>query len=238
MSGAGVRGDDPSVSDASLEQSLRGHYTETPEALRESRARIVAASDATRRSFERELRDGVLQELALLGLKLGLLEQIVAGDPAAWALVGEARDDLGGALDRLRDLAQRIYPPALEDDGLAEALADAVVRAAVPARLEADGVGRHSAQVEATVYFCCVEALQNAATHAGKSARATVRVRERGRSLVFEVTDDGRGYDPAAIEVDADLRAVRDRIVALGGTLRIESKRGGGTRVLGSVPLD
>ena len=214
---------------------LRGHDEE----LRESRARIVVAADEARRRVERDLHDGAQQYLVLLRMKLGLAER-AAGDEdleEARAIVKEASEDLDQALRELRDLAHGIYPAVLESDGLPGALAEAVQRAAIPASLECDGAGRYPPGLEAAVYFCCLEALQNAAKHAGEGATAKVRLAQANGALEFEVADDGRGYDVEAIGPSSGLQNMADRIGALGGRLSIESRAGTGTRVTGNVPL-
>ena len=214
---------------------LRQHADE----LRASRARIVSAGDAERRRVERDLHDGAQQHLILLGLKLALAERLIEQDPeAAKAMQGELRGDLDRALSALRDLAPGIYPPLLENEGLGGALGEAVERAAIPATLQCDGTGRYPRELEAAVYFCCLEALQNAAKHAGEGARATVELDERDGALRFSVADDGHGYDAAATaNGGAGLQNMMDRIGALGGSLRVESAPGKGTRVIGVLPL-
>jgi signal transduction histidine kinase len=107
----------------------------------------------------------------------------------------------------------------------------------VPARVVADAIGRYPPQVEATVYFCCLEALQNAGKHAGDGARATVRLWEDEHGLCFEVADTGTGFDSETISPGAGLTNMHDRIGALGGRLSVNSTRGSGTRVMGTVPL-
>jgi hypothetical protein len=109
-------------------------------------------------------------------------------------------------------------------------------RAPVRTRLDAPALGRYLPQVEATVYFCCVEALQNAGKHAGQGASATVHVREKEGGLLFEVTDDGAGFDPDAGSWGAGLTNMTDRLGGIGGSLRIESSPGHGTRVAGTIP--
>jgi signal transduction histidine kinase len=140
-------------------------------------------------------------------------------------------------LEELRELAHGIYPPLLADRGLREALSAVGRRAPVHTRLEAEGIGRYPPQVESTVYFCCLEALQNVGKHAGEAGSATVRVWEKEGGLVFEVSDDGAGFDPAAVARGAGLTNMTDRLGAIGGTLRIESGPGRGTRIAGAIPL-
>ncbi len=201
--------------------------------LQRSRARVVAASDTARRTVERDLHDGAQQQLVLTQLKLAMLEP----QPGQAGLITEIRGDLSRALAELRDLARGLYPPLLESEGLRGALTEAAARAAIPGAVECDGVGRYSPALEAAVYFCCLEALQNAAKHAGTGARAAVRLGERKGHLEFEVADDGRGFDAAESSPGAGLQNMVDRIGALGGELKIQSLPGQGTRVSGTVPM-
>jgi signal transduction histidine kinase len=206
--------------------------------LHASQARIVASSDEARRKVERDLHDGAQQHLVLLDLKLGMLKRALESDPAkAAAITDEAKADLDRALAELRDLAHGIYPSVLGNDGLAPALSEAAQRAAIPTSVESGGTGRHPPELEAAVYFCCLEALQNTGKYAGEGARATVQLSTSDGALRFEVSDDGQGFDPATVNGSAGLQNMTDRIGALGGELRIESKPGKGTTVAGSVPL-
>ncbi len=209
------------------------------EELRASRARVVAAADSERRRVERDLHDGAQQQLVLLGLKLGMAGRLIGGKDLAGATVmhDELRADLGRALSELRDLAHGIYPAVLENEGLPGALREAVERAAIPTALECDGAGRYPPGLEAAVYFCCLEALQNAAKHAGEGARARIALAERARGLVFEVADDGQGFDTKVVRASVGLQNMTDRIGALGGKLTIRSAPGSGTTILGSISL-
>ena len=216
-----------------MTERLAAHDAE----MRASRARIVAASDESRRMVERDLHDGAQQYLVLLELKLGLLTKAVADDPKASELAAEVRTDLARALAELRDLAHGIYPAVLESDGLPAALSAAADRSAIPVSVESDGVGRYPQELEAAVYFCCLEALQNAAKHAGEDAKASVRLSQAGGRVEFIVADDGLGYDTANLGPTAGLQNMADRLGALGGELHIESMPGSGTRVSGSVPF-
>src|SRR5439155_12453925 len=125
----------------------------------------------------------------------------------------------------------------LMDRGLAEALGAAAGRAAIPTDVRTDGIGRFSAEVEAAVYFCCLEALQNAGKHAGEGATATIRVWEEEGGLLFEVADDGAGFDVRQRSAGAGFTNMNDRLGAIGGSLRVESTPGRGTRLLGTIPL-
>jgi signal transduction histidine kinase len=134
------------------------------EELRASRQRLVAAQDAERRRIERNLHDGAQQHLVALKVKLGLLETLTRKDPdRAAELAGQVKDDADEALETLRDLARGIYPPLLADRGLAAALESQARKASVPVEVSAEGVARYPQELEAAVYFCCLEALQNVA---------------------------------------------------------------------------
>jgi len=206
--------------------------------LRASRARVVAAADAGRRRIERDLHDGPQQHLVALAVNLQLARQLVDSDPtAAKALLEELGADVREALDAVRELAHEVYPPLLLDRGLGEALKGAGRRLSIPVRIESVPAARHPPGVEATVYFCCLEALDNTTRHGGPGARATVRVWQDDDALHFEVEDDGLGFDQSAEHPGQGLTAMSDRLGALDGRLAISSEPGSGTRVRGSVPL-
>jgi signal transduction histidine kinase len=222
---------------SALEASLDELRAQAEE-LRASRARVVAAADAERRRIERDLHDGAQQHLVALGVQLRVARELAETDPArARAVLEELAGEVHTALDDFRDLAHGIYPPLLVARGLGEGLRDAVTRAPVHARVDAHGVGRYPAEVEATVYFCCLEALQNVGKHAGGDAHATIRVWEDDGGLRFQVADDGAGFDAGGQPRGAGLTNMSDRLGALGGRLTVASAPGEGTRVAGAIPL-
>jgi signal transduction histidine kinase len=206
------------------------------EELRASRRRLVEAQDAERRRLERNLHDGAQQQLVALNVQLGLLGRL-AEDPAR---VRETAQRLqvavGDALEDLRDLARGIYPPLLADRGLAVALEAQARKAAVPTTLESDGVGRYRQDVEAAVYFSALEALQNVAKYA-RATSAAVRLAQSDGILVFEIADDGRGFDPATTGYGTGLQGIADRLDAIGGRLEVRSEPGRGTVVHGSISI-
>jgi signal transduction histidine kinase len=136
----------------------------------------------------------------------------------------------------LRELAHGIYPPLLVDSGLIEALRAAAQRSPLPVDIKAEGIGRYGSETEAAIYFCCLEALQNAAKHA-PNARVEVLLWEESGGLLFTVTDDGPGFDPAKAQRGHGYVNMADRLGAIGGTVRWDSEIGKGSRVRGSVPL-
>jgi signal transduction histidine kinase len=102
--------------------------------------------------------------------------------------------------------------------------------------VDATGVGRHPSEVEAAVYFCCLEALQNAAKHAAGATVVVIALADNS-VLRFEVRDDGAGFDADAVEAGMGLTSMRDRLAAVDGELAIVSSPGHGTRVIGTIPL-
>jgi signal transduction histidine kinase len=208
----------------------------TIDELRASRRRLVQAQDDERRRIERNLHDGAQQQLVALNVQLGLLARL-ADDPervrqAATAL----QDALLQALDDLRDLARGIYPPLLADEGLVAALQAQIRKAAVATTIAADGIGRYPREVEAAVYFCVLEALQNVAKYA-EATSAVVSLAEHDGRLMFAIEDEGRGFDANATRRGTGLQGMVDRIDAIGGTLDIRSAPGQGTRVQGEIKL-
>jgi signal transduction histidine kinase len=218
-------------------EASRAHLRKQADELAASRQRIVTAADAERRRMERDLHDGAQQRLVLLGLKLAMAQRLVETDANAKQVHDELRAELELALKELRDLAHGIYPAVLESEGLLGALSEVVQRSPIPTELHCDGIARHAAEVEAALYFCCLEALQNAAKHAGESARATVRLSESNGALCFRIADNGAGFDARLAPRSAGIQNMTDRIGALGGTLEIHSSPGSGTVIDGRLPI-
>jgi signal transduction histidine kinase len=218
---------------ASLEE-LRRRNTE----LQASRARIVAASDQSRRRIERDLHDGAQQHLVAMAVRIGLARSILEEDPTqAGPLLDELRRDVQATLDELRGLAHGIYPPLLRDRGLGEALRNASTRFALPVEIDVDLAERPPADLEAAVYFCCLEAVNNAAKHAGDGATITVSVSEEASWLTFSVVDDGLGFDVSSVAGGQGFDNMRDRVGAYGGDLVVESAPGQGACIRGRMPL-
>ncbi|MGH2590897.1 MAG: sensor histidine kinase, partial [Actinomycetota bacterium] len=153
----------------------------------------------------------------------------------ARTMLTELQGETTEALETLRDLARGIYPPLLADKGLAAALEAQVRKSPVPASVEADGVGRYVQDVEAAVYFCVLEALQNVAKYA-EASRVVVRLDDADGTLRFAVEDDGMGFDPGSAR-GTGLTNMRDRLEALGGRLDVRSAPGHGTTVAGRISL-
>ncbi|MCI0633056.1 MAG: histidine kinase [Actinobacteria bacterium] len=207
------------------------------EDLRESRRRIVAAQDERAKKLERNIHDGAQQQLVALAVKLRLADQTMDRDPPkAHELLAQLQAETNDALETLRDLARGIYPPLLADRGLAAAIEAQVRKTDLPISLQPDGVGRFTPEIEATVYFCVLEAVQNVAKYANPSA-VTIRLQHDDAELEFEVRDDGVGFEPdEAATAGSGLQGMADRLDAVGGTLEIASALGEGTRITGRLP--
>jgi signal transduction histidine kinase len=222
--------------DTALQTTLN-ELRKQADALRESRARIVASGDAERRRVERNLHDGAQQNLVALAVNLRLARDVVADDPDVTAeLLSQMAGDVQRTIQELRELAHGIYPPLLADSGLGEALRAAANRSPLAAGVVSAGIGRYSPEIEAAVYFCCLEALQNAAKHA-PGARVDIRVWEESGGLLFTVSDDGPGLDADKAASGHGFVNMADRLGAIGGTVRWQSAPGKGAEVRGSIPL-
>jgi len=223
---------------AGWNRTLETRVEEQTVELRASRSRVVSAADAERRRIERDLHDGAQQHLIGLAVHLRLVHDLADSEPEkAKEMLEALGEDVQVALEQMRDLAHGIYPPLLQDRGLGDALAAAARKAPVRTSVDTDGLARFEPDVEATVYFCCLEALQNASKYAGGGATATVTVRQESGALLFEVVDDGAGFDAEHRRRGVGLTNMQDRVGAIGGSLRIESVPGRGTTVSGIVPL-
>jgi len=206
--------------------------------LRASRQRLVSAQDLERRRLERNLHDGAQQHLVALKVKLGLAQMLLGRDPAkAAATLEQLKGDADEALETLRDLARGIYPPLLADKGLVVALESQARKATVPVSVEAEAVQRYAQDVEATVYFCVLEALQNVQKYASAS-NVVVRLCAEDGTLSFEVQDDGKGFDAATVRRGAGVINMNDRVDALGGKVQVISHPGAGTCVHGELPAE
>jgi signal transduction histidine kinase len=197
----------------------------------------VAAQDDERRRLERNLHDGAQQHLVAIKVKLGIVELFVRKDlDRAMATIAELKGDADEALSTLRDLAHGIYPPLLAEQGLRVALESHARKLTVPVSVDAGGISRYAQDTEAAVYFCCLEALQNAQKYSG-ATRVEVSLRADNGRLRFVIGDDGRGFDATAAGRGAGMTNMRDRLDALGGTLELVSAPGQGAQVIGTVPV-
>jgi signal transduction histidine kinase len=205
--------------------------------LADSRARIVAAGARERRRLEAELHDSAQNRIVALLMRLGLARE--TAESAAPELVPSLDlmiADAEAMTEELRRIAHGILPPLLASEGLGAALQAETVHSAIGVRVVDDGVGRSEQDVELAVYLCCLEAIQNAAKHAGRGAAATLTLQRVAGELRFTVHDSGSGFDTEATAAGAGLTNVHDRIETVGGRVVVASVPGRGTTVSGAVP--
>lgn len=216
-------------------EQLRAEVRAQLEEVRASRQRIVEAGDRERRRVERNLHDGAQQRLVTLSLALAMLRERTDDDPATSAALGDASAELKRAIEELRELARGIHPALLTEEGLLAAVESLADRSSLPVRVRAELDGQLPEPIEATAYFVVSEALANVAKYANASG-AVVEISDRNGCLRVEVRDDGRGG--AVARRGSGLRGLEDRVSAVGGTLRVDSPPGRGTRVLVEIPSD
>jgi signal transduction histidine kinase len=206
--------------------------------LQVSRRRLVDTLDAERRRLERDIHDGAQQHLVALVVNLRLAQKVAVRSPErAGTVLTQQVDAIDSAITTLVDLARGIYPGALADEGIAAAVRDVVSTSSVPVTVTDSGIGRQPAEVEAALYFCCVEAVQNAVKHAA-ATRITVELGVVGGALTMLVGDDGVGIEPGTASEAGGLGNMRDRIDSVGGELVVRPRAAGGTEVLARLPLE
>jgi signal transduction histidine kinase len=205
------------------------------ERLAESRAELVAVSDAERRRFERNLHDGAQQRLVSVALQLGMAGAKLDNDPGtAREALSAAQDDLARGLKELRELARGLHPVLLTERGLGPALDALLSRAPVPVEIAELPDERLAAPVEAAAYYVVAEAITNVAKYA-RASHATVAIRRANGFATVTVSDDGvGGADPAR---GSGLRGLAARVEALNGRLDVDSPPRGGTRLTAEIPL-
>ena len=217
---------------------LRSRLSDRLEELRASRQRMLAAHDRARHTLERDLHDGAQQELVALKVKLGLARTIATREGAT-ALATRLTDAVtvaDEAVDTLRGVAQGIYPPLLESEGLAAALSAQARRTDLSVTLLDRTSTRYSREIEATAFFCVREALMNTALHAS-AENAHVELDGSDTGLTVVVTDDGVGFDPDSTPTREGLSHMHDRADAAGGTLDVASQPGHGTTITLKLPV-
>jgi signal transduction histidine kinase len=218
---------------------LTAELSDRLEELGASRVRLVQADDAARRRLERDLHDGVQQQLVGLLARLGLARNQLRRDASVTeATLREAQVDAQRVLESVQELARGIHPAILTDRGLIEAVKERATRMTVPVEVDTSGVpvdARFSAELEGAAYFFVSEALANVIKHAD-ATRVQVHFHTDLGRLVVDVEDDGSGFDAGAVK-QSGLRGLRDRIEAQGGQVELASRPGKGTALKMILPV-
>jgi signal transduction histidine kinase len=203
--------------------------------LRRARGELVSVQDRERRQLERDIHDGAQQQLVALAINLKLARALLESDPDQARLVlDEQAAATADAIRTLSDLSSGLLPESLGQQGLAAAVRAATANNPVPVQVHAPTLSRHPPAVEATLYFCVLEAVQNATKHA-EAGRIDVRIVEEPDRITVDVHDDGRGME-AGEGTGSGLANLRERVAALGGELNLEGTSGDGTVVRVWVP--
>ena len=200
--------------------------------LQRSRERITYAVHDERRRVAVDLHDSVQQRLGALRLRLAMSTELVSEELPRSQLssIGQGMED---AIEQVREVVHGLYPHLLIEQGLVPALEHAVL----PIEIRHNELSRHPAELELAVYYCCLEAVQNAIKHGGPDVDVGVSLHESDDSLRFAVADDGPGFEPSAEHAGFGLQSLKDRLGGVGGQLTISSEPGRGTVVTGVVPL-
>lgn len=208
--------------------------------LEESRTRLVRVQEEERRRLERDLHDGVQQDVVALIGHVGLARRrLQRGEVEETGVLGEVQAELGRILSVLRELGRGIHPTVLTDRGLVEAVEAQAARSPVPVRVVADDAvraERYGTDVEGAAFFTVCEALANVLKHA-RSRDAEVRLSRSNGTLQVEVRDSGRGFDQREVAAGG-LRNLAERVEALGGQLSVDSRPGSGTTVTAELAVD
>jgi signal transduction histidine kinase len=205
--------------------------------LRAARVRAVDAADTERQRIQRDLHDSAQQRLVSVRMHLALIAEKEDEDSRRESIDQLGRD-LDAALGEIRAVTREGYPQLLLRKGVVDSLRSAATNAPMPVTIETDGFGRYPHRIERGVYFCCVEALQNAVKHAGRNAVARIRLVGARNRIVFEVEDSGVGFDPARVRPGEGLVNLADRVATMHGRLSIDSWPGLGTRIRGEIPVE
>jgi signal transduction histidine kinase len=204
--------------------------------LRRARVRALDAVDVERERIQRDLHDGAQQRLVSIRIYLGLLAQDAATDVER-AAIDQLGSDLEAALADIRNVTRDGSPELLIRNGVVDCLKSVAAHTPRSVVVQSRGFGRYAGPIERGVYFCCVEALQNAVKHAGPNATVLIRLTGEPGRVTFSVDDSGVGFDPARIEAGVGMVNLADRVDVMGGNLTIDSYPGMGTRIHGEIPV-
>jgi signal transduction histidine kinase len=215
---------------------LEAGWNTTLRELTESRVRLASAGERERRKLERDLHDGAQQRLVAAAINLTLADEALE-EQEVHDRIARSRAELDQAMTELREIAHGIYPTALAQSGLNRAFDWLLSRYEATVIVTQADVGRFSPEIELAVYYCGLEAIQNASKHAGREARIWLRLYIEADRLHLEVRDDGPGFDVARVHDGVGLQNMRDRIGAIGGRVDVISEPGHGTLVAVSAPV-
>ena len=214
---------------------LEGDLKTAREYLSSSRAESASATENQRRRIERDLHDSLQQELLAVDMRIQVARNLTQ-DVALRDRLRGISEDLALARQNVRDIARGLQPASVLAQGLTPPLAEAAQRAPIPVIFRSRGVGRYPSDIEAAIYFCCLEALQNAEKHSGQDTTVTIDIIGSDDALSFTVRDSGRGFDQTQAQGQG-LRNMFERMNGIGGWLSIESRAGQGTTISGGIPL-
>ncbi len=203
-------------------------------ALSSQRSDILDAVASERRRIERNLHDGVQQQLVAIGLDLGMAEQQIDRDPErARELIGSARSKVQGSIGELRQLGRGLHPAILEDRGIDAALSAVVSGSSIPISVLVDPDLDLSTDVSETVYFVANEAIANVLKHANARV-ASVHVMKVAANVRVTIHDDGGGGVDATR--GTGIAGIRARVNAVDGTMTVTSPPGGPTTLIAEIP--
>ena len=220
------------------QQRLAAETVRLAREVREERARVESAAATERRRIEHDLHDGAQQRLVALGIRLGLAAERAAElDPDSAVLLRALGTEVDQAREEVSSLARDGRPALLTERGLVDALRAAGRSSNLPVTVLGTGVERYAREIESAAYFCCLEAMQNAAKHARNATVVVVELSDEDDLLRVEARDDGDGFDERSVTAGAGLASMRERIGAVSGVVTIDSRPGRGTRVCARIPL-
>jgi signal transduction histidine kinase len=218
-------------------QSLQAQVRTSLRELAESRAETQAAGESARRKIRQNLHDGAQQRLVALLIRLELAGPQIEGDPAGGTrLFHDLADEVEQTLAEIRVLSHGLDPSLLTERGLVEAVRAVAAGAPLPTTVEVDGVRRYPPEIEACVYFVCLEALSNAYKHAAGATAISVSLREQD-GLTLQVSDDGAGFEPRTVRSGLGMASMRERLATVGGSISFTSGPGAGTTLGASIPM-
>ena len=215
---------------------LEGDLKTTRESLSSSRAESATATENQRRRIERDLHDSLQQELLAVEMRVQVALNLTQDVTLRDRLTGIS-EDLALARQNVRDIARGLQPANVLAQGLIPPLAEVAHRAPIPVVFRSRGVGRYPAGVEEAIYFCCLEALQNAEKHGGPDTHVTIDIIGSDDALSFTVRDSGPGFDKAQAHEEG-LRNMFERMTGISGWLNVDTRVGEGTTISGGITLD